>query len=111
MTTNASYSDARGDFRCGLCRQKGAFHCEHDTPYRDIYLGTFDPNLLRNISINAEKPKNGTRMHNNLTSNSMHSNAGAQYQQGKRLNNTSPPNKNTMKQTEQDKKSKSCTIL
>jgi hypothetical protein len=39
------YSDrpaVREDFRCGLCRQKNVFHCEHDTPYRDRYLGAYD---------------------------------------------------------------------
>lgn len=32
----------RDDFRCAVCRRKSAFHCEHDTPYRDELLGTYD---------------------------------------------------------------------
>ncbi|CAF0942807.1 unnamed protein product [Rotaria sp. Silwood1] len=111
MTTTASYSDTREDFRCGLCRQKGAFHCEHDTPYRDIYLGTYDPKALRDIVIKTEKPKNETRMHHNLTSNGTHSNTGDQYQQSRQLKNTIPANRSPTKKIEQNQKSKSCTIL
>ncbi|CAF0925973.1 unnamed protein product [Rotaria sordida] len=110
MTTNANHFD-REDFRCGVCRQKGAFHCEHDTPYRDIYLGTFDPKELRNIVINTEKPKNRSKTYDNSTSNGINSNTNVQYQQSKQFKTTSTTNQNATKNIEQDKKSKSCTIL
>jgi hypothetical protein len=38
MPIHDSLSFVRGDFRCGVCQRKNAFHCEHETPYRDKYL-------------------------------------------------------------------------
>ena len=48
----------RDDFRCGLCRQKGAFHCEHDTPYRDQYLKIYDETTSGAIPANGRISKN-----------------------------------------------------
>ena len=42
MATFSTLPAVRDDFRCSLCRQKNTFHCEHDTPYRDQLLGTYD---------------------------------------------------------------------
>lgn len=42
MDSFGGLAPVRDDFRCYVCRRKHAFHCEHDTPYRDQMLGTFD---------------------------------------------------------------------
>lgn len=34
--------NVRDDFRCAICRRKRAFQCEHNTPYRDEFLGIDD---------------------------------------------------------------------
>ncbi|CAF1350926.1 unnamed protein product [Rotaria magnacalcarata] len=70
MTTTGSIDEWRGDSRCGICRQKGIFKCEHDTPYRDLYLGVFDPKTPRNMLINDEKTKNSNGAHNEKAKNS-----------------------------------------
>lgn len=39
MFDNSAHRSIRTDFRCAICRRKNTFHCEHDTPIRDQFLG------------------------------------------------------------------------
>lgn len=64
MTNNAVKQKTPRDIRCGMCRQKGIFLCEHDTPYRDQYFGTFDRTKPRNIIV-EEKPRYKNNPQNN----------------------------------------------
>lgn len=115
----------RNDFRCEVCRQKSVFHCEHDTPYRDQYLGTSEENFSRrtpnssrrSVDTNrTSKTDNRPMNTNNDRTGKMDTNrstngrvGGVQYQQGQRPNpaQTNPP----VKAQEQNSKSKSCVIL
>lgn len=91
MTMDVNHTPVRVDLRCALCQQKSAFVCEHDTPYRDQYLGIFDSNAPRDILINRQGSKNEPKTHDNSISNGgmntgrqVNSNAGggdAQHQQ------------------------------
>jgi hypothetical protein len=80
----------RGDFRCALCRDKGCFHCEHDTPYRDQYLGTYDANTPANHRMNTRRAKSNDKMHNNSTHNSGRHGPSSNHDQynGKQPNST-----------------------
>lgn len=128
---DVNYSQDRTDFRCGLCRQKGAFHCEHDTPYRDQYLASYDSNTPRtSVGSNNRRSKSETRTStitnhsvNNggvRTQRQVHTNAaapagtGARYEQNKYSNKTYVDDQHvnySTKTNEQNKKSKSCVIL
>lgn len=55
MPTYSTMAAVRDDFRCSLCRQKNTFHCEHDTPYRDQLLGTYDQE--KGYHIQSHKPR------------------------------------------------------
>jgi hypothetical protein len=102
-----NFPPERTDLRCAVCRQKNTFHCEHDTPYRDIYLGMYDedssgPSLVHSQRLKEEAK---TREHNGTNQKRpVKSNTGAQNQQGKTPDNIvhENPENNT---------SKSCTIL
>lgn len=108
-STTAGYMhEPRDDLRCTLCRQRDAFHCEHDTPYRDIYLGIFDPKLPRNIVINTERSKPRTQNDSSRT--------GGTHMTGKQQQTKLPPPiymkpmTNKVEEHKQQKKG-GCTIL
>ena len=126
MANFSGLANVRDDFRCSLCRQKSAFHCEHDTPYRDRLLGTYDQEKPVTITTNSrrESHRTGAHNHNNHHStknNGMHNaNTGkhlnpivdTRYQQGRRPDNNTAPNTNNYTKTNgQTKKNKSCVIL
>jgi hypothetical protein len=138
---DANHLQTRGDFRCAVCRDKACFHCEHDTPYRDIYLGTYDDTTPRNYVINTERSKSEHKMHPNhakhnsgshtgrqpnstidalITGRHGNSNTGAKYQHGKKLDHTTTTttttttnhhNDESVKTAAHNKNSKSCVIL
>ncbi|CAF3463041.1 unnamed protein product [Rotaria socialis] len=118
MTTTGSIHELRENNRCGICRQKGIFHCEHDTPYRDIYLGVFDPTAPRNILINTEKPKVSRGAQNNSASHGGENanqpanlNATGQLHHGKKSRKPVATKKAPANTSEQNKEKKGCTIL
>jgi uncharacterized cupredoxin-like copper-binding protein len=117
-----NFSQTRGDFRCGICQQKNVFHCEHDTPYRDQYLGTNDPNTSRTHMNSSRQSTTHVGMHNNHSSknnNGLHternvnSKAGAQGQKSDKttVDNHNNNTNGSSKTFEPNKKSKSCVIL
>ena len=107
----------RYDFRCNLCRIKNVFHCEHDTPYRDQFLGLQDENTSGPNSVNNQKTK--TTQNNGVNQKQQQqqqpppkgkSNAGdhTQNQQSKKRENK-PSAKHEAHA--ENKPAKSCTIL
>jgi hypothetical protein len=128
MATYSGLATVRDDFRCSLCRQKNAFHCEHDTPYRDQLLGTYDqvkPHMSASSS-RRETHRTGSHVSNNtsLTSHnttrkiSTAHNADVRYQQGKIPENSTvshttidPVSYNYARTYEHKQKKKSCVIL
>lgn len=119
---DVNYSQTRNDFRCGLCRQKNAFHCEHDTPYRDQYLGGYDSNTPRASLESSRRSRSENRktdhsIHNDGTHTQRQGNsnaAGVRYEQNKTLNKTNGDNHHvnqSSKTNKQKQKSKSCAIL
>jgi len=131
MATFFGLPPVRDDFRCSLCRQKNTFHCEHDTPYRDQLLGTYEQEksymMSRNsrrdvqpagLHNNNNKPTNNRKIQNINIERNINSNARTQYQQVRRPENDSlsspDPNPNlngSIRTNEQPKKNKSCVIL
>ncbi len=127
MATFSTFAPVRDDFRCSLCRQKNTFHCEHDTPYRDQLLGTYDQEKPYMISSNSRRESNRTRSHTNNYNNpptnhrtqntptgrDMKSHADPRYEQGRRPDNSASPTPNQYytEKNEQKKKNKSCVIL
>jgi len=71
MATFSGLAVVRDDFRCSLCQRKNAFHCEHDTPYRDQLLGTYDQEKPRMSASNSrrESHRTSSHIHNNNLSN------------------------------------------
>ena len=119
----------RGDFRCSLCQQRNVFHCEHDTPYRDQYLGSTDQERLqsnatsgrREAQTNATTASSGRDAYRNANNHSSTSNhattsngAGGgrvvdtRNQQGSKLKQNTT---DKAKAEEEQKKKKSCVIL
>jgi hypothetical protein len=129
MATFSGLPGVRDDFRCSLCRQKNTFHCEHDTPYRDQLLGTYDQEKPHIATTNSRRTSQRIGSHNNNSNNhstrnnDMHnahtgrnanSNSDARHQQGKRPDNNPVLITNANGSTgtyEQKKKNKSCVIL
>jgi hypothetical protein len=127
MATFSGLAVVRDDFRCSLCQRKNAFHCEHDTPYRDQLLGTYDQEKPRMSASNSrrESHRTSSHIHNNNLSNhntqqkvTTGKNAGAPYQHGRKSEtstvshtNTNPNSSDYVKTHEQKKKNKSCVIL
>ncbi|CAF1355848.1 unnamed protein product [Rotaria sordida] len=72
MTNHVVQKETQRDLRCGICRQKGIFYCEHDTPYRDQYLGTFDATTPRNINIVEGKSRYKNKRNNHPKSTDDH---------------------------------------
>jgi hypothetical protein len=116
---SASYPETRSDFRCLLCRRQNVFHCEHDTPYRDRYLGTYDSNTSQNHNNHSRKSKNENTIHYNATNNGgstarqqVNTNNAVQYQQEQTFDTRTNINTNGSSKTfVQKKKSRSCVIL
>jgi hypothetical protein len=112
-TATFSSLAVRDDFRCSLCRQKSAFHCEHDTPYRDQILGTYDQEEQYVRTTNSGKASHRTGSHNNknstTTSNQMHhTNTGkASHQTGSHHNKNSTTTSNQMQHTNTEKNTNS----
>jgi hypothetical protein len=120
MTMSADYPPTRDDFRCFVCRNKEVFHCEHDTPYRDQYLGTFNANSPRNTLIirprTTSESKNVNSKSNGGTnpSRQIKSNVGARNQKNKKLDQKNTADNEADQTPEEDEetpKSKSCVIL
>lgn len=125
MPTYSGAPSVRDDFRCEPCRQKNAFHCEHDTPYRDQLLGTYDQDKSQFVPANSRREtqrmnsskKNSAGNQTRPTANrqSTKQNNGAQNPPARRPMSDDPfmnPNYNANYQKPQkEKKSKGCTIL
>jgi hypothetical protein len=136
MATLSGLAPVRDDFRCSLCRQKNAFHCEHDTPYRDQLLGSYyqekpymgsknsrrDPHRKRasdnyyndSTSNDNVRHANTDRNVNPNTGRNVNPNTDPRYQQSRKTENTSPTNQYSYdhaKMNEQKTKNKSCVIL
>ena len=107
----------RDDYRCLICRQKDAFHCEHDTPYRDRFLD--DKGRERRQSNNDTGPKpnpSNQRAQQNLTTNTKTATsnpAGARQATTRTQQPTAVANRNTPtnQKPNDPKKTKSCVIL
>ena len=123
MATFSGLAAVRDDFRCSICRQKSAFHCEHDTPCRDRLLGVYDAERFRFVTTNSRrnsqrkvssKSKSGNEKYPNINHGThINSNMSTQSQNYQQPTNRPLPNANTnipSKQNER-KKGKSCTIL
>ncbi len=116
---DTDYHQTRTDFRCLLCRRKNAFHCEHDTPYRDRYLGTYtDPS--QNHNHHRRKSKNENSIHSNSINTGGNTerqqfsskDSGIRYQQYQTVHTgTNNYPKGSSKTFVKEKKSKSCVIL
>ncbi len=113
---NTDYTQTRTDFRCVLCRRMNAFHCEHDTPYRDRYLGTYiDPS--ENHNHHRRKSMNENSIHSNSINTGgstarqrvSSKDGGIRYQTVHKANNNYP--NGSSKTFVKEKKSKSCVIL
>jgi hypothetical protein len=114
----ATFSDSvqgRSDYRCSICRQKSAFHCEHNTPYRDQFLDTYGQekpydqrDSQRTRSNQNNNSANNNRMQNMNTGRNKNSNVDAQYRQNRRSYKNSFPNTNDS--VKPKKKKKSCVI-
>lgn len=123
MATFSSYSAVRDDFRCSLCRQKNTFHCEHDTPYRDQLLGTYEQEKPSTISTHGRRESHRSRSqenkyHNSSNNHTMqnthngHPNGDPRYLQSNRPVNVTSPNQYQYPKTTEDKKQKKgCIIL
>jgi hypothetical protein len=120
MTMSTDYPPTRDDFRCFVCRNKEAFHCEHDTPYRDQYLGTFNASSPRNTIIIRPKTTSASGNVNSKSNGGTNpnrqikSNVGARNQKNKKLDQkTTADNEadQTPEEDEETPKSKSCVIL
>ncbi|CAF1114437.1 unnamed protein product [Rotaria magnacalcarata] len=61
MAVYSGLASVRDDFRCSLCVQKHTFHCEHDTPYRDQLLGSYDSSKPHSVSSNSRREPRRTR--------------------------------------------------
>jgi hypothetical protein len=121
----SGFAPVRDDFRCGVCRQKNVFHCEHDTPYRDRYLGAYEQEKPYMASTNSQRESHHSGSHNNKnhstnsngtqnTNNGRNVNAivNSKYQPGNKSDNHSSANANgSLTTDEQKKKNKSCVIL
>ena len=126
------YPQTRSDFRCVLCQRKNVFHCEHDTPYRDRYLGAYDINSSQNHNNRSRKSKDDNRIHYNSTTNvgsttrqqinsndggsttrqQINTNDGVQYQQNQTLHTrTSTNTSESSKKHGKKKETKSCVII
>ena len=139
MATFYGLPSVRDDFRCSICRQKNAFHCEHDTPYRDQLLGLSDQANFRITTGNSRRHSQRTdlskntsldkQMQNTNTGQSVNASAGIRSRQDRKLDNKSLPTINTNPNTypntnthtttnaydtiqmREQKKNKSCSIL
>lgn len=136
MHGTAALPVLRDDFRCSLCRQKNAFHCEHDTPYRDQLIGSYDPEKPRVEPItNRKEPKRISvpkvssskkkRRHTNpvqQSSSNFHSSSNNSWDNGSHTNRTRKLERTPVSyaytnsnqrhpKNEQKKKSGGCTIL
>lgn len=130
----------RDDFRCSLCRHKHAFHCEHDTPYRDQLLGSYDAERPEVAPTTSRRDSQRTRASNNTsshskkrnkaTTNSIRANSPTHHEapaqstdfesarepqrSSRRQDDYSAPNthrNNSIKEHEQKKKKGGCIIL
>ncbi|UJR09231.1 hypothetical protein I4U23_013478 [Adineta vaga] len=104
------YQQMRTDFRCAICQRKNVFHCEHDTPHRDRFLGADVPETFRMDDNPRRLSKTGNQIHNNEndTRQRVGSHTSARYHQEQR----SDMNGYKSSQTHQtNQKSKSCVIL
>ncbi|CAF3364411.1 unnamed protein product [Rotaria socialis] len=61
MAVYSGLASVRDDFRCSLCQQKNTFHCEHDTPYRDQLLGSYDSSKPHSVSSISRRELQRTR--------------------------------------------------
>jgi len=128
MATFSGLAPVRDDFRCSLCRRKNAFHCEHDTPYRDQLLGSYDQEKPYMGSKNSRrdphlKPSSNSYYNDSTSNNNMqHKNTGQnvnlntdpRYQQSRKSEISSSTNTYSYDHTrinEQKTKNKSCVIL
>ena len=128
MATFSGLAPVRDDFRCSLCRQKNAFHCEHDTPYRDQLLGSYDqekPHMgSKNSRSDPHRKHSSNNHYNDSTSNNkmQHINIGQnvnpntdpRYQQSRKIENspsTTPYSYDHTRINEKKTKNKSCVIL
>ncbi len=118
----------RDDFRCSLCQRKNAFHCEHDTPYRDQLLGTHDQaqSSMSSTTDRRESRRIGSfNNNNNSTSNiriqhtttgrnNINSSANAKHQPDRKADHSALSHANSsdiVNTNEQKIKKKSCVIL
>ena len=111
MAVSSAYSSGRNDFRCAVCRQKNAFHCEHDTPYRDQYLGTYEyPSPNRKRRATEQQVNSQTRSHSNGQSHSANG-YNRQHQEYNGQMSSKPTTTGSSKTSQPTKKSSSCAIL
>ena len=121
MATYSGLASVRDDFRCSLCRQKNAFHCEHDTPYRDHILGTY--NQVGGTS-RRDQHRQGSHVTNSASSYNARHKTSAEYQtntrqQQGRIQENSAVSHSTVNPVsysydrtyEQKQKKKTCVIL
>ena len=111
MATLSGSTQERSDLRCSLCRQKNAFHCEHNTPYRDQFLDGYGQEKPHNQRDSHRKSSNTNNypVVNNRT-HDIDSNADVRYQQGRRSDHNTFPNSNGSKKQKKKKKKKACVI-
>jgi hypothetical protein len=118
----------RDDFRCSLCQRKNAFHCEHDTPYRDQLLGTHDQaQTYMTSTTNRRESRRKDFFNNNTNStsnihiqhsatgrNNINSSKTAKHQPDRKADHSALSHANSsdiLNTNEQQKKKKSCVIL
>ena len=76
MSTYIGSASVREDFRCLLCRQRNVFHCEHDTPYRDQYLGATDQERLEMNPTSGRREAHASATHNGKDAHMSTTNGG-----------------------------------
>ena len=131
MDSFGGMAPVRDDFRCSVCQRKHAFHCEHDTPYRDQILGTYDRGENSMRSSNSQRRPKGKPYHNENNSSvsyaNKHSfdpahnfnlNAEEGYSHERRTDDrygsityANPYNYNSKPKEQLKKKNRSCVIL
>ncbi|CAF1459816.1 unnamed protein product [Adineta ricciae] len=96
-------SHMRTDFRCAICQRKNVFHCEHDTPHRDRFLGADIPETSRSFKMDDH-----IHIHENNTRQRVGSHTSTRHNQVSTYNTNTYQSSQTY-QTNQ--KSKACVIL
>lgn len=87
MKTSFARLTIREDLRCGICRQKKIFVCEHDTPYRDQFLGMFNARTPRDHQIAEPNLEKKNKTNNSQTNNNVQNQGKTS---NKPINNANP---------------------